>query len=46
VLDVDEQGVHIDTDGAVTHVPWSRLGRGKVEIEFSRPRAGAEEEKG
>lgn len=47
VLDVDDVGVHLDTDGAVTHVPWSRLGRGKVEIEFSRPRAtGAEEEEG
>jgi hypothetical protein len=47
VLDVDDDGVRLETGEAARRVPWDRLGRGKVEIEFSRPPVvGAEEEEG
>jgi ribosome maturation factor RimP len=37
VLDVDDSGVRIEAGGGARHVAWDQLGRGKVEIEFSRP---------
>jgi len=29
--------VTLDVDGAEQHVAWDDLGRGKVQVEFSRP---------
>jgi ribosome maturation factor RimP len=36
VRGVDDDGVQLDIDGAVTQVPWADLGKGRVQIEFSR----------
>lgn len=44
VLDVDDRGVTFDVDGARAEAPWPQLGRGRVQIEFSR--AEAEDEEG
>lgn len=37
VMTVDEDGVTLDLDGTTRRVPFSELGKGRVEIEFSRP---------
>jgi ribosome maturation factor RimP len=44
VLDVDDAGVRIESGGVARHVAWDRLGRGRVEIEFSRPAASGVEQ--
>jgi ribosome maturation factor RimP len=44
VLDANDSGVALDIDGARTEIPWSQLGRGKVQVEFTR--SGAEDEEG
>jgi ribosome maturation factor RimP len=36
VTAVDETGVTFDVDGDAERVPWSHLGRGKVQVEFNR----------
>jgi ribosome maturation factor RimP len=37
VVTVDEDGVTLDLDGAARRASFSELGKGRVEIEFSRP---------
>lgn len=37
VTAVDEDGVTLDLDGTLRRAPFSELGKGQVEIEFSRP---------
>jgi ribosome maturation factor RimP len=32
----DDAGVTLDVDGAIRTLPWASLGRGKVQVEFSR----------
>jgi ribosome maturation factor RimP len=37
VVEVDEAGATLEVDGGPRHVPWTQLGRGKVQVEFNRP---------
>lgn len=37
VLEATDAGVRIEVAGEVRDVSWSRLGRGKVQVEFGRP---------
>jgi ribosome maturation factor RimP len=50
VLEAGERGVILDVDGTRTEAAWSELGRGKVQVEFTRSAdptdAGAEDEEG
>ncbi len=39
VLDVDDRGVAFDVEGSRAEAPWSQLGRGRVQVEFSRAEA-------
>jgi ribosome maturation factor RimP len=41
---VDDDGVTLDVEGADRRIAWPDLGRGKVQIEFSRPGDDAVEE--
>jgi ribosome maturation factor RimP len=34
---VEDAGVIFDVDGVTQQVPWSHLGRGRVQVEFNRP---------
>jgi ribosome maturation factor RimP len=36
VTSVDDGGVTFDVEGSARQVPWSHLGRGKVQVEFNR----------
>jgi ribosome maturation factor RimP len=36
VVAVDDDGVTFDVDGATREVPWTDVGRGKVQVEFNR----------
>jgi ribosome maturation factor RimP len=36
IADADESGVRIDVDGTMHAEPWSRIGRGRVQVEFNR----------
>jgi ribosome maturation factor RimP len=36
VVAVDDHGVTFDVDGATREVPWTDVGRGKVQVEFNR----------
>jgi hypothetical protein len=40
VTAVDDAGVTFDRDGGAEQVPWSHLGRGKVQVEFNRAGEG------
>ncbi len=46
VLGTDDDGVTLDLDGAKRHLPWAGLGQGLVQVEFNRPGADAEPERG
>jgi ribosome maturation factor RimP len=37
IVDVGDDGVRLDVDGAERAVAWDALGRGKVQVEFGRP---------
>lgn len=37
---VDDNGVTLDVEGTERYVGWAELGRGKVQVEFSRPGDG------
>jgi ribosome maturation factor RimP len=44
VVAVDESGVTLEVDGRSSRpVPWTELGRGRVQVEFNRPGAAEEE---
>lgn len=36
ITGADDAGVDLDVDDSARHVPWSELGRGKVQVEFNR----------
>jgi ribosome maturation factor RimP len=41
----DDSGVTLEVEGSASRpVPWTELGRGKVQVEFNRPGDGSEEE--
>ena len=44
VQKVSEHGVTFDVDGSERDIAWSDLGRGKVQVEFNRAHAEAEED--
>jgi ribosome maturation factor RimP len=44
IVGTDETGVTFDVDGTQRAVPYDVLGPGKVQVEFSRPGAKADEE--
>lgn len=47
VQSVDERGVTLKIGDSARHVPWTQLGRGKVQVEFNRPpTAGIDEQEG
>jgi len=43
VLEANDSGVTLDVDGTRTEAPWAQLGRGKVQVEFTRSSAEDEE---
>ncbi len=43
VSSADEDGVVLDVDGRANHLPWERLRRGVVQVEFSRPGEGGDD---
>jgi ribosome maturation factor RimP len=43
VTEVDEAGVRLDVDGTARTVAWDDLGRGKVQVEFSRAGGSADD---
>jgi ribosome maturation factor RimP len=44
VVEANEAGVTLDVNGSRTDVPWPELGRGKVQVEFTRSSAEDEED--
>jgi ribosome maturation factor RimP len=46
VVATDDAGVTLDVDGTRRHLPWTGLGPGRVQVEFNRPDASAEQERG
>jgi ribosome maturation factor RimP len=36
VIDADDAGIRLDVAGRVRTEPWSRVGRGRVQVEFNR----------
>jgi ribosome maturation factor RimP len=44
VVEANEAGVTLDVNGSRTDVPWPELGRGKVQVEFTRSSAEDEDE--
>jgi ribosome maturation factor RimP len=41
LVEVDDDGIGVESDGAVTRLPWGRVTTGRVQIEFNRPTAPA-----
>lgn len=50
LVEVDDDGIGVESDGAVTRLGWDRVTSGRVQVEFSRPsgtsRAGESDEEG
>jgi hypothetical protein len=50
LVEVDDDGIGVDTDGDLTRLGWERVASGRVQVEFSRPsgtsRAGESDEEG
>jgi len=46
VLSTHADGVRLDVGGTRRNVPWSALGPGKIQVEFSRPDVGGNQERG
>ena len=46
VVAADDDGVTLHVEGAERHVPWAGLGPGRIQVEFNRPGADAEQERG
>jgi ribosome maturation factor RimP len=44
IREVDGDGVRLDVDGAVRDIGWADLGKGSVQVEFSRNAAGGGDE--
>jgi len=37
LVEVDDDGIGVDSDGAVTRLGWSRVASGRVQVEFAKP---------
>ena len=46
VVGADTEGVRLDIGGTYRNLPWSVLGPGRIQIEFSRPDVGGDQERG
>ncbi len=46
LVDVDDDGIGVESDGALTRLVWDRIASGRVEIEFNRPRGTTDETAG
>jgi ribosome maturation factor RimP len=50
LLEVDDDGIGVESDGVVTRLGWERVSSGRVQVEFSKPsggpRAGESDEEG
>jgi ribosome maturation factor RimP len=40
LTEVDDDGIGVDVDGAVTRLAWDRVSRGRVQVEFNRREEG------
>lgn len=40
LTEVDDDGIGVDVDGAVTRLAWDRVGTGRVRVEFNRREEG------
>jgi ribosome maturation factor RimP len=40
LTEVDDEGIGVDVDGAVTRLPWDRVSSGRVRVEFNRREEG------
>jgi ribosome maturation factor RimP len=40
LAEVDDEGIGVDVDGAVTRLPWDRVSSGRVRVEFNRREEG------
>jgi ribosome maturation factor RimP len=50
LVEVDDDGIGVESDGAVTRLGWERVSSGRVQVEFTKPsgttRAGESDEEG
>lgn len=50
LVEVDDDGIGVESDGVVTRLGWDRVTSGRVQVEFSKPsggsRAGESDEEG
>ena len=37
LVEVDDDGIGVESDGVITRLAWSRVSSGRVQIEFNRP---------
>jgi ribosome maturation factor RimP len=37
LVEVDDDGIGVESDGVVTRLAWDRVGSGRVQVEFNRP---------
>ena len=37
LVEVDDDGIGVETDGVVTRLAWDRVASGRVQVEFNRP---------
>jgi ribosome maturation factor RimP len=40
LVEVDDDGIGVESDGAVTRLAWDRVGTGRVRVEFNRREEG------
>ncbi len=50
LVEVDDDGIGVDSDGDLTRLGWDRVANGRVQVEFTKPsgrsRAGESDEEG
>ena len=39
LVEVDDDGIGVESDGVVTRLAWDRVASGRVQVEFNRPSA-------
>jgi hypothetical protein len=37
LVEVDDDGIGVESDGVVTRLGWDRVASGRVQVEFNRP---------
>jgi len=37
LVEVDDDGIGVESDGVVTRLAWDRVASGRVQVEFNRP---------